>query len=56
MVGDTVTDVRAALAAGAQSLSVLCGFGTQAELQRAGTQQILESSANLAAFLENPPG
>ncbi len=29
MIGDTLTDVRAALAAGAQSLSVLCGFGTE---------------------------
>lgn len=56
MVGDTVTDVRAALAAGAQSLSVLCGFGTKAELEQAGTQQILESTANLMAFLENQPG
>lgn len=51
MVGDTVTDVRAALAAGAQSLSVLSGFGTEAELQKAGTQAILPSTSSLASFL-----
>ncbi|NLB71589.1 MAG: HAD family hydrolase [Chloroflexi bacterium] len=51
MVGDTVTDVRAALAAGAQSLSVLCGFGTEAELQKSGTNAILPSTSTLADFL-----
>ncbi len=51
MIGDTTPDVRAALAAGAQSLSVLCGFGTQKELERAGTQHVLPSTADLAEFL-----
>ena len=51
MIGDTTPDVRAALAAGAQSLSVLCGFGTQRELERVGTQHILPSTADLARFL-----
>lgn len=51
MIGDTTPDVRAALAAGAQSLSVLCGFGTQKELERAGTQHILPSTADLTEFL-----
>ncbi|MEL7645016.1 MAG: HAD family hydrolase [Anaerolineaceae bacterium] len=51
MIGDTTPDVRAALAAGAQSLSVLCGFGTLKELERAGTQHILPSTADLAQFL-----
>lgn len=51
MVGDTLTDVRAALAAGAQSLSVLCGFGTQKELQKSGTHHILDSTSLLAAHL-----
>lgn len=51
MVGDTLTDVRAALAAGAQSLSVLCGFGTKKELQKSGTHHILESTSLLAAHL-----
>lgn len=51
MIGDTVTDVRAALAAGAQSLSVLCGFGQEKELRRSGTHAILDSTAQLADFL-----
>jgi HAD superfamily hydrolase (TIGR01549 family) len=51
MIGDTVVDVRAAQAAGAQSLSVLCGFGTEKELLAAGTQAILPSTADLAMFL-----
>lgn len=51
MVGDTVTDVRAAKAAGAQSVSVLCGFGTEKELRKAGTHAILESTSQLATFL-----
>ncbi len=52
MIGDTVVDVRAARAAGAPSLSVLCGFGTEKELRAAGTQAILPSTADLADFLE----
>ncbi len=55
MVGDTVTDVRAAKAAGAQSLSVLCGFGLEKELRRAGTQQILASTSELATYLTSTP-
>ena len=51
MVGDTVTDVRAALSAGAQSLSVLCGFGTENELQKSGTHAILPSTSMLADLL-----
>ena len=51
MIGDTTPDVRAALAAGAQSLSVLCGFGTRKELERAGTQHILAETADLSRFL-----
>jgi HAD superfamily hydrolase (TIGR01549 family) len=51
MIGDTVTDIRAAKAAGAQSLSVLCGFGLEAELRRAGTQKILPTTSDLVAYL-----
>lgn len=51
MVGDTVTDVRAALAAGAQSVSVLCGFGEEKELLKAGTHVVLQSTSLLASFL-----
>ena len=52
MFGDTVTDVRAAKAAGAQSLSVLCGFGQEKDLRRAGTQKILPTTSLLAEFLK----
>jgi HAD superfamily hydrolase (TIGR01549 family) len=55
MIGDTVTDVRAARAAGAQSLSVLCGFGLEKELRRAGTQEILASTSELATYLTSTP-
>ena len=51
MIGDTVTDVRAAKAAGAQSLSVLCGFGQEDELRKAGTNAILPSTSMLATYL-----
>lgn len=51
MIGDTVTDVRAALAAGAQSVSVLCGFGEEKELLKAGTHALLQSTSLLATFL-----
>ncbi len=51
MIGDTVTDVRAAKAAGAQSLSVLCGFGQEEELRKAGTNAILPSTSMLATYL-----
>lgn len=51
MIGDTVTDVRAAQAAGAQSVSVLCGFGTEKELIKAGTNAVLPSTSLLATFL-----
>lgn len=52
MIGDTVTDVRAAKAAGAQSLSVLCGFGQEKDLRRAGTGKILPTTSLLAEFLK----
>ncbi len=55
MIGDTVTDIRAAKAAGAQSLSVLCGFGLEKELRRAGTQEILTSTSELATYLTSTP-
>jgi len=55
MIDDTVTDIRAAKAAGAQSLSVLCGFGLEKELRRAGTQEILASTSELATYLTSTP-
>ena len=51
MVGDTTVDVRAALRAGAWAVAVLCGFGEQEELERAGAHLILPSPADLPAAL-----
>ena len=51
MIGDTIVDVHAAIAANAQSLAVLCGFGTEKQLLKAGAQEILPSTSLLAEFL-----
>jgi N-acetyl-D-muramate 6-phosphate phosphatase len=50
MVGDTVVDIRAGKAAGAQTVGVLCGFGEEKELRRAGADLIVNSPLDL---LEN---
>lgn len=49
MVGDTAADVRAAKAAGALAVGVLCGFGNRADLRRADL--VLASTADLAGWL-----
>lgn len=54
MVGDTVVDIQAGRAAGAQTVGVLCGFGEEAELRRAGADLILSSTAELQAILLDP--
>ena len=51
MVGDTTVDVKSARRAGAQAVAVLCGFGEEGELERAGAHVILESPAELPATL-----
>lgn len=51
MVGDTPVDVRAGRAAGAQTAGVLCGFGEREELERAGADLILASTADLPEVL-----
>ncbi len=51
MVGDTTVDIRAGKAAGAQTVGVLCGFGTRRELHRAGADLILASTADLTSEL-----
>jgi len=51
MTGDTVVDIRAGKAAGAQTVGVLCGFGEQAELARAAADLILPSTALLPEVL-----
>jgi HAD superfamily hydrolase (TIGR01549 family) len=49
MVGDTGVDMRAAKAAGACAIGVLCGFGERGDL--AGADLILENTAELGDWL-----
>lgn len=51
MIGDTTVDILAGKRAGAQTVGVLCGFGVRNELERAGANQILETTAELEAAL-----
>jgi HAD superfamily hydrolase (TIGR01509 family) len=51
MIGDTTTDIRTGGAAGAQTVGVLCGFGTEAELRRAGAHLILPTTSDLLGVL-----
>jgi N-acetyl-D-muramate 6-phosphate phosphatase len=51
MVGDTTVDIRAGKAAGAQTVGVLCGFGQEPELRRAGADLILPHTSALVDVL-----
>jgi len=51
MVGDTTADVLSAKAAGAWAVGVLCGFGREADLRRAGADQILPGTVDLCGLL-----
>jgi HAD superfamily hydrolase (TIGR01549 family) len=53
MIGDTVVDIISARRAGAQSVGVLCGFGTEKELRRSGADLILATTAQIGPVL-NP--
>jgi phosphoglycolate phosphatase-like HAD superfamily hydrolase len=52
MIGDTSVDILAGKAAGAQTVGVLCGFGHEIELRRAGADLILPATNDLLAVLE----
>jgi HAD superfamily hydrolase (TIGR01509 family) len=51
MIGDTTIDIRTGLAAGAQTVGVLCGFGTEDELRDTGAGLILRTTSDLLAVL-----
>lgn len=53
MVGDTTVDMHSARRAKAWRIGVLCGFGQEGELHRAGAQMILPSTADLAQFFSS---
>jgi len=50
MVGDTVSDILAGKKAGAQTVGVLCGFGTENELRKAGADLIIENTPDLGGL------
>jgi phosphoglycolate phosphatase len=52
MVGDTTVDIHAGRRAGAQTVGVLCGFGERDELERAGADAVIESTAQLDKLLQ----
>jgi HAD superfamily hydrolase (TIGR01509 family) len=52
MIGDTTIDIRTGVAAGAQTVGVLCGFGTERELREAGAGLILRTTSDLLAVLQ----
>ena len=59
MIGDTTVDIRTGIAAGAQTIGVLCGFGIEDELRAAGAGLILRTTSDLLAVLrpsEDPLG
>ncbi len=51
MVGDTPVDMLAARRAGVWAIGVLCGFGDEAELRRAGAHLVLPSTADLLPLI-----
>ena len=51
MIGDTTVDVRAGKSAGAQTVSVLCGFGEEPELRRLNPDLILQTTADVESIL-----
>ena len=47
MIGDTTVDILAGKRAGAQTVGLLCGFGTEDELKRAGADLIVRDLEEL---------
>ena len=52
MIGDTTMDIRCGKSAGAQTVGVLCGFGTERELLQAGANLILRTTSDLLGVLQ----
>ncbi|MBN1338484.1 MAG: HAD family hydrolase [Bacteroidales bacterium] len=55
MVGDTTVDMFAAKKAGVWAIGVLCGWGTEKELQRAGADIILPSTGDIPELMNTSP-
>jgi N-acetyl-D-muramate 6-phosphate phosphatase len=56
MIGDTTVDILAAKAAGAQSIGLLCGFGTEKELIKAGADLVLKDLYELESVFNSKLG
>jgi phosphoglycolate phosphatase len=56
MIGDTVVDMLAGKAAGAQAIGVLCGFGTEDELRRDGADLIVDVTPEVVDMLLTAEG
>jgi len=52
MVGDTTVDILSGKRAGMQTVAVLCGFGKEKELQKAGADLILKTTADLPQIFQ----
>lgn len=55
MIGDTTVDILAGKAAGAQTVGVLCGFGSERELRKAGADLIVRDLHELREILFSQP-
>jgi len=51
MIGDTMVDVRAGKSAGAQTIGVRCGFGSQRDLEKAGADMIVTHTPDILKIL-----
>lgn len=51
MVGDTTVDIIAGKLSGAQTAGVLCGFGDEEELRKAGADLILTTTPELLKYI-----
>ena len=56
MIGDTVVDILAGRSAGAQTIGVLCGFGTEDELRREGADEIVDATPDVLDLLLDGDG
>ena len=56
MIGDTTVDILAGKAAGAQTVDLLCGFGTEKELYKAGADLVLRDLTELREVFLTTPG
>lgn len=56
MIGDTPADMRSAQRAGAWAIGVLCGFGEEAELWRAGADQVVASTGDILSLVTSEIG